>query len=441
MTMLRATAAVLCLAAAPSLLAGQAVPDSSQAARTYMGYRRTPTFRFDPFRHSFNPAWGFIVSAGAAAENNTVTLADEEALRLLGSNDSLRAGDFVSMLGLVPAGAGLTGDVSGGGSFYLGGPLGSHASLGFEAQGDGFGSFKLDDNAVALFRDGNTSRPDFSLGDSKGSVLATASVGAHLLIKLGPIGSIDGVQLVLGGGYRYLRPVFYGYGHSTIANGGRIALTPDSIVAQIGLESMRTVGDVLDETIKKGSGSAVDFLLRAEWPTAGLALEAMVANVGTLTIPGVERRTLNTNIATTSITGLAEKKFRPAFGDSVSILDTLELHIKDTTTITVDLPRIVRFTASEWANSILQLDVSATLPITGEFATPLSVDVGSTWRLIRTIPIRAGLVIGGYQGIGYTGGIAIEGRVFYFQLSGQSFGGLGRTAKGGGARIEWGLFF
>jgi hypothetical protein len=436
----RALAAAALLLATPlAPLPAQAVPDSSQAARTYSGYRRTPTFRFDPFRHSFTPAWGFVVAAGGAAANNTFTLADEEAARLLQDKDSLGAGDVLDMLGLVPVGAGLTGHMTGGGSFFLGGPLGSHLALGFEAQGDAFGSFKLNDSAVALIRDGNNSRPDFSLGDSHGSGLVTASAGAHLLIKFGSIGSIDGMRLTLGGGYRYLRPVIYGYGRSSITNGGRIALTSDSVIARIGLESDYTVDP--ETTARNGKGSALDFLVRAEWPTAGFALEAMVANIGTLTVPGVERRTLNLNVATTSIAALNEKKFRPSVGDSVSIIDTLELHVKDTTVLTIDLPRIVRFTASEWANSILQIDVSATLPVTGEFATPLAVDIGTTWRLIRTIPLRAGLVVGGSEGIGYTGGIAIEGRVLYFQLSGQSLGGLFKNAKGGGARIEWGVFF
>jgi hypothetical protein len=428
---------VASVSAAP--LAAQAVPDSSQAARTYMGYRRSPTFRFDPFRHSFNPAWGFIVGVGAAAVNNTITLDDEEAVRYLNSKDSLTAGDVVDMLGLVPTGQGLNATVTGGGSFYLGGPMGSRLSLGFEAMGDGFASVQLSDSAVALLRDGNSSRPSFSLGDSRGSGLVTASAGAHLLVKLGPIGSIDGVRIVLGGGYRYVRPVVYGYGYSTITNGGRIALTSDSVVAKVGIESDVTVDP--ETTVKNGSGNALDFLIRAEWPTAGLALEAMVANIGSVSVPGVERRTLNLDIATTSIAALREKHFRPVQGDSVSILDTLTLRVKDTTVVTVDLPRVVRFTASEWANSILQLDVSATLPITGAFAAPLAVDVGTTWRLIRTIPLRAGLVLGGGQGIGYTGGIGIEGRVFYLQLSGQSLGGWGRQAKGGGARVEWGLFF
>lgn len=432
-------AAALILGAPTATLAAQAVPDSSQAARTYLGYRRTPTFRFDPFRHSFNPAWGFIVGGGGAAENNTLTVADEEAIRLLNEKDSLGIGDIIDMLGLVPTGAGLTASALGSGSFYLGGPIGMHAALGFEALADGFGSFKLNDSAVTLVRDGNASRPDFSLGDSRASGLVTASAGAHLLLRFGPVGSVDGVLLTLGAGYRYVRPIIYAYGYSTVTNGGRISLTSDSVIAKIGLESDVTVDP--STTVKNGSGSAIDFLARTEWPTAGLALEAMVANIGTVTVPGVERRTLNLNVATTSIAALKEKHFRPAVGDSVSILDTLKLQVKDTVQMSVDLPRVVRFTASEWANSILQLDVSATMPITGAFESPLAVDIGTTWRLIRTIPLRAGVVLGGTQGMGYTGGIGIEGRVLYFQLSGQSLGGFGKQAKGAGARIEWGLFF
>ena len=120
-------------------------------------------------------------------------------------------------------------------------------------------------------------------------------------------------------------------------------------------------------------GHVADFLLRLEWPTQGLAIEAMVANIGTVRIPGVERRTANINVNSTSLVNVSDA------------LDTATFAVKDTIVVNATMPRIVRFSASSWANKILQLDISATLPVTGEFDSPLYVDLGTTWRLIRTI--------------------------------------------------------
>jgi hypothetical protein len=122
-------------------------------------------------------------------------------------------------------------------------------------------------------------------------------------------------------------------------------------------------------------------------------------------------------------------------------LNKAKLVVKDTITRVVTLPRLVRFTASSWANRILQIDLSATLPVTGEFQSPLGVDIGTTWRFLRTFPLRAGVILGSNQGIGYTAGFAIEGRSMFFQASAQSLGGFLRKATGAGGRLELGLFF
>jgi len=85
--------------------------------------------------------------------------------------------------------------------------------------------------------------------------------------------------------------------------------------------------------------------------------------------------------------------------------------------------------------------VAATLPVSGDFETPLTIDLGTTWRFIRTLPLRAGLILGGHHGLGYSGGFAIEGRNVFLQVAGQSLGGLLRNAKGAGARVDFGIFF
>jgi hypothetical protein len=414
------------MAAGP--LAAQAVPEGSQAASVEPAYRRTPTFRLDPFRHAMIPHWGFVFSGGAVGENNAASFADVRALIYLQDRDSLLPSDVFNVLGLVPQGRGLTGSVQGEGGFYLGGPFGGHFSLGLSAQGRGYGAFHLDDRFVSLVRDGTASLPSFSLGTSDGSVLATAEAGAHAVIRFGPLGTEDGVHLNLGLGARYVKPLFFARAGSTLGGSDMIRITSDSIIANVGVAMSHT--PELDSTLNGKAGIAKDFLLRLTWPTSGFALEAMVANIGEVTIHHVETETRRLNVRTTSIEEVQ---------DSLDAADSLAVTTIDDTTIT--LPRIVRFTASAWANRILQVDVSATLPVKGDFASPLSVDIGTTWRFIRVMPLRAGVVLGGSQDIGFTGGVAIEGRNTFFQLFGQSLGGFMKNATGVGGRLELGFFF
>jgi hypothetical protein len=410
-------------------LGAQTVPDSSQAAKVQPAYRRTPTFRLDPFRQAMIPHWGLVFSAGALGENNTLNVADARAAIYLADKDSLAAGDAINILGLIPDGKGLKGSASGEGGVSLGGPFGSHFNLALSAQGRGYGFFQLDDNLVALLRDGNGSRPQFSVGNSKGAALATAEAGAHAVLRFGPLGSEDGVNLSLGFGGRYVRPVAFAQATTTATNSGVIVATGDSVYADVGVVLAHTPS--IDSTWKGKASFAGDFLVRLTWPTQGFALEAMVANLGHVTVHNVETDTYHFSVNTTSLT---------AVRDSVDSLRARGAQ-KDTVDVRLTLPRIVRFTASAWANRILQVDVSATMPVHGDFEQPLAVDLGTTWRFVRTIPLRAGVVLGGDQGLGFTGGLAIEGRNMYWQFMGESLGGLFRKATGVGGRFELGVFF
>ncbi len=181
---MRRTLALVSLTLVVSAAAhAQAVPDGSQATRVEPAYRRTPTFRNDPFRHVYIPHWGFVFSVGATAENNALNVADVRAVIFLQDRDSLLAGSLLDLIGLVPTGAGIRGQAQGEGGFYLGGPFGRHVSIGLSAQGRAYGSFLLDDDAVALLRDGNGARQSFSLGNTKASGLSTAEAGAHAMIR------------------------------------------------------------------------------------------------------------------------------------------------------------------------------------------------------------------------------------------------------------------
>jgi len=413
-------------------LAGQAVPEGSQAGRVDLGYRRTPTLRLDPFRYLTIPHWGFVMSFGARGANTALNLSDVGALLKIDSDDEILVGDAIDVLGLIPRGRGLAFSAQGEGGLYLGGPLPGGLAIGFSVQGRGFGAAEFDDDAVALLRDGNGARQEFSLGNSRGSGLVTADYGGHLLLRMGPVYSVDGPRITLGAGARIVRPIAFASGRSLLDNGGRVLVSGDSIVANIQIESMYTPIDVFDPGTAfgdRGSGLAADFLVRFEWPTNGIALEAMVANLGSVTIERVERRTLNLSVATTLLDSV------------INVLDTASLVIQDTLDLDITLPRVVRFSASAWANAILQVDLAATLPTGGDFPAPLAVDIGTTWRFIRSFPLRAGVILGDNQGVGFSGGFAIESRVLFLQASGQSLGGLFKHATGVGGRFELGFFF
>ncbi len=417
------------LSAFPPVARGQAVPEGSQAYRVDRGYRRTPTMLVDPFRHVMIPHWGVMFSAGGVAENNVLNLNDVGAIRFLADEDSLLFGDVIDAFGLIPQGAGVGGFGQGEVGAFLGGPLGSHLSIGFSGQVRAYGNFSLSDSAVALLRDGNGLQQSFNLGSSNGAALVTAEAGAHAILRVGPLGTVDGVNLSLGYGGRKIWPVYYGRS-ATLIDGGSVMVTPDSIRGKIQIEALTTIlGDAFTNVFDRGSGYASDFLVRMEWPTSGVAFEAMVFNVGTVTIDSVERQTLDFDVSTTVL-------------DTVfDVLDTLDFKVQDTSAVTIDLPATARFTASAWANRILQLDVAATIPLTDQFDSPVRVDLGSTWRFTRNLPLRFGVVLGGEQGVGYTAGFAVETRNFLFGVTGQSLGGVFRNATGAGGRFELGFFF
>ena len=60
----------------------QTIPEGSQAMKVQPAYRRTPSYRIDPFRHVSIPHWGFVFSLGASAANNTLNVRDGFAITI-----------------------------------------------------------------------------------------------------------------------------------------------------------------------------------------------------------------------------------------------------------------------------------------------------------------------------------------------------------------------
>ncbi|MFQ6046765.1 MAG: hypothetical protein ACE5PT_10490 [Gemmatimonadales bacterium] len=424
-------------AAGASDTMAQAVPEGSQADRLDKSLRRWPTIGVDPFRYVFWPGWGLAFNTGAAAWNNSLNAADIGAIIFLADStknpDGLLPTDVLNIFGLVPKGEGFGGLASAEGGAYLGGPFGSSFSLGFTGQGRAYGAVLVNDGAVALFRDGTAADSSFDIGETTGALLATAEAGVHALTNVGPLASIDGPHFTLGVGARFIRPV--AYARMEVDTTSRIEVTGSSIDARIGMEVLQTVDpadlgiDTSFAVATGGSGIAADIVLRLAWPTSGFALEAMFANLGSVSIENVQRQLLDFSVSTRILSDV---------GDSV---DAAEFETQAIEAVEVTLPRIVRFSASGWANRILQLDAVATLPVSGDFDTPLLIELGSTWRLANGLPLRAGMLMGGRQGLGFTGSFGVESKNLLFRVTGASPGGLFRNAKGAGARFELGFFF
>jgi len=423
--------------------------------RVQPAYRRTPHFGLDPFRNVVVPHWGLVTGVGASAANNAVNSTDIGALMLLEDNDSLTAETGIDALGLVPRGTGLLGLVQAGGSLHLGGPFGGHFGLGFSAQGHAYGSFHLADDAVALLRDGNGERQDFSLGHSRGAALATAEGGVHAVLRFGATGNEPGLRVIVGLGARYLKPLAYGRGGSDVTDTGTIRVTGDSIALNVRVESQYTYQSEDDPMGLTGSGLAKDFMLRLELPWTGLSLEAVLANVGDITIQGVERRRLSIdNVRAASIkelrdvlmhrdTSFANRVPGPGVDTTVEwkLRPEYDFQVRDTTEVTVTLPRLLRLAASAWVLPMLQLDAAYTAEVTGEIVMPRILEAGATLRLIRWFPLRVGIIDAGDYGRGLTGGFGLETRVLYITATGATYGGSFRTARGAGGRVEFGLFF
>lgn len=406
-----------------------APPRAAWRPGVQLAYRRTPTFTQDPFRYALVPHWGFVIAVGAAGDNNSLNFSDIGALMLLGRKDSLSSGNIIDALGLVPPGKGLLGFVQSGTSFHLGGPFGRHVGLGLSLGAAAYSSFHLDDNTVALLRDGNGARQNFSLGTSGGAALGAAEAGGHLVLRFGATGNETGWRLIAGLGARYLRPVAFARGGSAISNGGTIRVTGDSIIAHVQAQTEFTYLTDGNPAKVKGSGLATDFLVRFELPQRRAAFEVMLVNVGSVKIQGVERKLATFNVAATTFKTVQDS------------LNNVELRVRDTTDVTVTLPRVLRFAASTWILPMLQVDAAYTASVSGDFAAPATIEAGATLRLLRWVPLRVGLIHAGDYGTGLTGGIGLETRVLYFDVTGATLGGGFKTGTGAGARFELGFFF
>lgn len=385
--------------------------------------RRAPTSGFDPFRYVAVPRSGLAVFGQAAARNNALNLDDVGALIFLSDRDSLRVADAMDALGLVPAGVGLEGAGEGSGGVHLGWRARPRLTVGLSARAHAYGAFQLDDDAVALLRDGNGARSEFSLGRTRGTLLGVVEVGVHGVLRVrrreaaGPV--VD-----VGAGLRHVSPAYLVRTRTLLENGGVVRITGDSVRASVLLETGET-----PDAFPGGSGVLADGLIRAVWPEDRFALEAMLLNVGGVSVEGVERRRLSLELATTRLDTVVET------------VDALALEVRDTTSVSADPPAVLALTVSTSRLPGFQLDARLTAPLAGEFERPPpEMELLGTLRPFRWLPVWAGVGVGGHRGVGYTAGAGVEKRRFFVRTSFSTFGGFLGSARGLAGRLAIGAW-
>lgn len=388
-------------------------------------YRRSPLMGDDPFAGLLTSHASVAVSGRAGAANNALTLDDAGAVVFLADRDRLRVTDALDGLGLVPRGEGLEGAGDGRGSVRVGVPVGDSLVLGLGAGAASWASLRLDDDAVALLRDGNADRTEFSLGRTRGDVLLAAELGAHTAWRAGRLLGSGGPQIALGGGLRWLRPLYYARSRSLIDDGGRVRVGPDSVRARVAVATAET-----PSVEPRGGGVLVDGLVRAEWPERSLALEASVTGLGRVEMDGVLQRREEVDVATTRL------------DEVVDAVEDLSFRVRDTVSTSVSPPADLRLTASSRALDHVQLDARLGVPFGGDFARPPpSLEMLSTWRPDPRLPLRAGLRLGGHAETAYRLGTGWEGRRFFARLSATSAGGLFGGARGVSGDVAFGVWF
>ena len=422
--MSRVVLAAAIFALTGSSLTAQAVPEGSQASSVASGYRRPIQLRMDPFRHVLIPHWGFVMSAGGFGGNNSLNVNDARAL--IQVSDDINSSNVLNAMNLVREGSGLEFDGAAQAGLYLGGPIAGVFSIGLSGMGRAYGFALIPEQAVGFLSSGNVANESFSLANTRAVTLTTAEAGAHATLRFGPLGSEDGVHATLGFGGRMIWPQYYVNVAADPAS--QVTVSGSNASANVTMNVLRSEDVALNTSL--GSGFAADFLVRMEWPTSGLALEAMVANVGSVNLTGLTAEVLSVSVNTASLNEAKDSLDAAAFVDVATDQEA-----------TIKLPRIIRFTGSSWANRFLQIDISATLAVHDEFDTPTIVNLGTTWRFISWIPLHAGLEMSGREGLGFTLGIGVETRNILFRLYGGSLGGWVYQAKGGAARVELGVFF
>lgn len=423
--------------AAAGLLLGVGVAAQSVAARPAAAqqgedgsvedlYRRTPLIGGDPFAALTVGRRSVSLSTRATGENNSLGLNDLGAILLLAERDSLRPTDALDALGLVPRGDGLTGYGTGEVRLRLGLPVGRRVTVGVGLQGRGYGSFRIDDDAVALLRDGNATRSEFTLGRTRGDGLVTAEAGVHAVWGAAHSDDRSSPRLILGAGVRYVEPLFYGRALSVLEDVDPILVSGDSVRAHITLATARSpsVGST------HGSGWLGDLMARLEWPSPGVAFEAMLQDLGWVSLDRLVLRSQEVDLATTRL------------DDVVDVVDSLSLTVRDTVTADVSPPALVGFTASVWSWAPVQFDGRLLVPVGGDFDRPPPIaELLATWRPLRRLPLRSGVRLGGRGGVGVRLGLGWEAARFYVRGSAVSTGGFAGGARGVAAGLDVGLWF
>lgn len=159
-------------------------------------------------------------------------------------------------------------------------------------------------------------------------------------------------------------------------------------------------------------------------------MEAAVTGLGRVGMDGLLQRREEVDVATTRLDEVVDE------------VEALSFRVRDTVSASVSPPADLRLTATSRALDDVQLDARLGVPLGGDFARPPpSLELLSTWRPLRRLPLRAGLRLGGHADTAYRLGTGWEGRRFFARMSATSAGGLFGSARGVSADVGFGIWF
>lgn len=387
-------------------------------------YRRSPLIGGDPFAHLVEGRPSLTLSGRASGGNSALDLDELGAILFLAERDSLRAGDALDALGLVPRGTGLAGYGDAGARLRLGLPVSRRVTVGVGLAGRGYGSFRVEDDAVALLRDGNAARSEFTLGETRGDGLLTAELGVHGVWRPDGRRGPGGSRLALGAGLRYVKPLFYGRALSLLEDRSRILVSADSVRARVSVASARS-----PSVAGRGSGVLANLMARLVWPGRGLALEASVRDLGRVSLDGLVLRREDVELSTTRLDRVVDE------------MESLSFSVRDTVAADVSPPVLVGLTASLWRQLPVQMDGRLLVPVGGTFdRPPPAAELLSTWRPRPGLPVRTGIRFGGRAGLGARLGLGWEADRFFLRGSAVTHGGFAGGARGLAATFDLGFW-
>lgn len=389
-------------------------------------------YRNDPFQPLLEGRWSITGFTDLGASNNTLGVGDVMSVMILTDSSQtpdFGVGDMFLIAGLIPAGEGVTVASQNRMAAALTFPVGKYVTLGLNGGARLFAEAVVPDDISKLVRDGIEGEEiNVNLTDLGGETFAYGEAGLSALANIPLLPTPFGrLHLLAGAGARYIHGITHmrigfagdeGEGVSTFTM-GRNGVSGEFNITRPLMDTLDASYPLPPAEAFGGTGTAFDVM-------AGAAIGHM-AQVR-LAITDMGSATVNTGPRTLSTVVLEDRslvEFAQMFGDSTpewvdSVSTTQELPADERE---ITLPTTFRMDASIRPLDLIGFGLRIAAPMTDRPAYEPMVQAATELRLIRFLPLRAGVTGGGQFNTGYFGGIGIDSRVLRWDMEVASSGG------------------